>query len=469
MDKNIILGKEAKDKLIAGVNKLADTVKVTMGAQGKLVIIEDINNIAPIVTKDGVTVAKHVDLKCPYENQGATLLKQVSKITVDSAEDGTTTATVLAQALVNQGYNSKKTYRQLQDEYDYSFNLVSKELRKLAKKGKTKDVAKTAANGDMEVAKLVSEAFSKTSLVLSEQSMDSKSSLHFDEGSQIESGAVHEAFKDSVLGESMVIVYDKKLETLGPIVPYLESAVSNNLGVLLILEGYEDKAMYEILYNKGNSNLKIAVIHMPNNTSEFFEDINIATGATPFTDLQDGVIGYVDKAIVGLEKTSFVIKTDNLEAVKQHVSSLNDKKRVANLTTGVCTIKVGGISMAETVEKLDRVDDAIGAVTTSLKGGVVAGGGNALAYLSTVLDLPKEFSEAIRSPRATILENAELEGHQTISYNQGYDVATGEYTDDLIKLGIVDSVEGTISALEAAVSVSKIILQTNALILTINE
>lgn len=468
MDKNILLKKQAKEKLINGVNKLADSVKVTMGAQGKLVIIEDINQIAPIVTKDGVTVANYVDLEDSFENQGAMLMKQASKTTVDEVGDGTTTATVLAQALVNAGISSGKTYRQLQADYDQGLEEVTRELKKLSRKGKTAHVATVAANGDKEVGKLVAEAFKKTTLVLSEQSLDNKTELVFDEGSQIDSGAVHEAFKNTTLDKSMIIVFNGKLKDLTRLRSYLEHAVSNNLGVLLVVDDYEDRAMHEIMYNKTASNLKIGVIHLPLGLDNWLEDINVATGASPFNDIVDGEVGFVDKVIIGVEKTSFVITEERLQAVTEYVATLEDKRRIANLTTGVCTIKVGGISLAESAEKLDRVDDAIGAVSSSFKYGVVAGGGNALAYLSSSLTLSDEFSEAIRAPRKTILDNAELEDHQIVSYNQGYDVATGEYTDDLIKKGIVDSTEGIIRALESAVSVAKIILQTDALILTHN-
>lgn len=469
MDKNIKLGIDAKQKLINGVNKLADTVKVTMGAQGKLVVVEDINNVAPHVTKDGVTVAKFVDLEDQFENQGAMLLRQASKITVDEVGDGTTTATVLAQALVNNGFNSGKKYRELIEEYDKGFQTVSKALTKMSKKGKVKDVAKIAANGDEKIAKIVDEAFKKTSLVLTEQGLDKEDELVFDEGSQIESGVVHEAFRNMDLGESILIIYDKKLESLNPLVPYLEHAVSNNLGVLLAIEDYEDKAMYEVLYNKGTTNLKIGVIHIPSNRDEWYQDIKIATGATPFTDLQDGEVGKLSRAILGVDKTSFVIHEDYTENVKEYVKTLKDNKRIANLTTGVCTIKVGGVSLAEAVERLDRVDDAIGAVTSAMKNGIVPGGGNALAYLAEQLDLSKEFKEALKAPKKTILDNAEIEDNEITEYNKGFDVATGVYKNDLIKAGIVDSTQGIVKALEAAVSVAKIILQTNSLILTINE
>lgn len=468
MDKNILIKNEAKQKLIVGVNKLADAVKVTMGPQGKLVVIEDINNIAPKVTKDGVTVASYVDLEDSFENQGAMILKQASKVTVDEVNDSTTTSTVLAQALVNNGANSGKSYRQLSKEYYEGLEKVKTELIKLSKKGKVKDVAKIAANGDEKIAKLVAKAFSKSKLITTETSVDKNDHLVYDEGSQIDSGVVSQAFKDATLGESLVIIFNKKLTDLREIVGVLEHAVSNNLGVLLVVDEYEDKPMYEIMYNKANSNLNITVIHMPNNREEWFEDIKVATGAVPYTELTEGQPGKVDKVVSNVEKTSFTISKDRLKEVKQYVKTLTDKRRIANLTTGIVTLKIGGVSSAETAERLDRVDDAVGAVSSSYKYGVIPGGGNTLAYLAETLDLSEEFKNALKAPKETILENAEYSDPNKVEFNKGLDVATGIYTEDLIGTGIVDSTEGIIKALESAVSVANIILQTNGLILTIN-
>lgn len=470
MDKNIKLGNE---KIIAGVNKLANTVKVTMGGKGKLVIVEDFNNIAPIVTKDGVTVANYVDLEDSFENQGAMLMKQASKRTVDEVGDSTTTSVVLAQALINEGKSSGKSYRQLQEQYDKGLELVTKEMKKLSKKGSSLNVAKIASNGDMEIAKLVSQAYKKVGLVLSEESVDNKSSLVFEEGCQIESGSVHEAFSKTVLGKSLFIIYNEKLKSLKPIESILESAVADSMGVLLAVDGIEDSALYQILYNVNQGNLKMNVINIPSEKEAWFEDMTVATGARPIDDFTNDIVscvGELSKVVAGGNKTQIVLSEEFEEEVARHVKQLTDKRRIANLGSGVCTIKVGGASNAERVEKLDRVDDAIGAVSSSMKYGVVPGGGSTFAYLSETLDVGTEFKKALLAPREVIYTNAEISVDKLTSvYNQGFDVVSGEYQQDLFKAGIVDSTEGLIKALESAVSVAKIVLQTEGIILTVNK
>lgn len=467
MDKNIKTGKDAREKIITGVNKLADTVKVTMGGQGKLVIIEDINKIQPIVTKDGVTVASHVDLQDPFEMQGVMLMKQVAKKTVDEVGDGTTTSVVLAQSLINEGIKSGKSYRTLQKEYDEGLKYVSQKLKKLSKKGSSLDVAKISANGDVGVAKLVNQAYKKAQLVLSEESSSKESSLIFQDGCQLENGAVHEAFSKGELGESLVVIYNDTLKNLDVLKPILEYAANENKGVLLAIENFEDIALNMLVYNHLNNYIKLAVVRIPFEKEDWFEDMEKATGAMPITEFTSDVFSAVGEVSKVVDSKSFVVTEEQAPILKEHLKTISSK-RAGNFGAGICTIKVGGVSQAEKVEKLDRVDDAIGAVKSSLKLGVVPGGGNALSSFREDANLSEEFRKSLDYPRQVILENAEIEIPKEVIWNKGYDVVSGELKEDLIKAGIVDSTEGLLKALESAISVAKIVLQTNGLILTIN-
>lgn len=450
MDKNIKLQKEARDKIIAGVNKHADTVKVTMGGQGKLVIIQDQQNIAPFVTKDGVTVSNFVDLQDPYEMQGSMLMKQVARETVDYVNDNTTTATVLAQALINEGVASGKTYRQLQQEFDEGLEVTRKTLIKKSKKANLFHVAKIAANGDEQVAKDVITAFEKTTTVLSELTSNKETVIHHEPGYTINSGFVHEAFKNLTLGKSLFIIYNDSLNDLENLLPAFEYAKVNGMSVLIATETYEDAGLNQLVYNyiKGFANL--AVISIPYNKESWFIEMEEVTGAKPITQYTNDImssVGLVEKAVIGPDKTKIV--TENMQG-----------------PDGICTIKVGGGSDAERREKLDRIDDAIGAVSSSFKYGVIPGGGNAIASVEQV---SPEFKKALQYPRQVILENAEIDDSSIKhEYNKGYDVVTGEYKQNLIKAGIVDSTEGILKAIESAVSVAKIVLQTQGVILTIN-
>lgn len=495
MDKNLKINQDARDRVVSGINKLADMVKVTMGPKGQLVIIEDLESGFPIVTKDGVTVSENVDLTDQYESLGVRLVQQGAKKLLEEVGDSTTTTTVLAQALIKEGFASGKSAQDLQDNYTKDFNTISKELLKLSRKAKKTELEKVAtisANGDKEVGKLVAKAFNlvgQNGNVIVEDLYKNEMSLDIQEGFKVESGFMAPHFitdrklKEVHLEKPLVFISDSDISHMQDILPAIEYSLENNKMILFICPSMTDDVLGQLIYNRHHGRFHGCVIRLPEQgprRDDLLEDLVFVTGAQGIMNRENDFdldnFGELDKVVIKGTETFLSIKNSiNVEGLIKELLNTESldpiwiKKRISNLIARVATLKVGGVSDGERKERRDRVDDAVGAVRSSFLNGVIPGGGTTLHYLSH-LDLSPEFKEAIKAPFKTILSNAGMVVPDSfeLSFNEGYNVRSGEFLLDLKSEGILDSTFSVLKALEVAVSISKTVLQTGGLILTRN-
>ena len=503
--KNLSFGKEASDKVFAGIEKLSKAVSSTLGASGKCVLLEDAAG-RPVITKDGVSVADSIILLDPVENMGATLLKEAARKTVREAGDGTTTATVLAHSILKNAYAIKNpNAREIKEGINTAIENVIKYLESVSIKveGNMLDqIATISTNNDPVLGKLVGDAFrsvGNTGIVMMETSSDPDCSLQVVEGVQCNMGLTNSHFitnhknKTAELDNPLVLLIESPVESIRQIQSILEYIIKNNKS-LLIIGDLEQGVLSALAMNKSKGNIKINVINAPTfgiNRKETLDDLALLTGATVINEdlgddldlIQPEYLGTCVKSITSHEETVLHVgetSEEILEIIDDIKKSLLEnnpnyvviklEKRLARLTAKIAIVKVGANSEIELKEKADRIEDAICATKAAIKEGIVPGGGIALLNASYNIDTfsigEEILLDSIKAPFKTILDNAGIEDApiEVISkVGYGLNVITGE-TVNMIKAGIIDPLLVTKSALRNAASVATTILSTDCVI-----
>lgn len=523
MTKEILFGEEGREKLMKGVDKLANAVKSTLGAKGKNVIIGTDFGL-PIITKDGVTVAKSILLPDEIENMGAALVKEVASKTAEVAGDGTTTATVLAQSIISMGIGAiDKRVNQisLKAGIDKATKAVVNHLKEISKpiedESQLVSIASISANNDEEIGQLIAEAVSFVGvdgIVHIEESGTPWTTAEKIDGFKIQQGYIDKHFvigsKDRVELESPVILmYDKKLSTMNELLPILNQIVSEKRSLLIISEDVEGEALKSFIVNNIKGIIKVCCIKTPgyaSNKYDMMNDIAALTGGIYVSEdlgirlehLNLGNLGSANKVIITKDRTVIIggsgekdIIDARIEDIRQMIENPTDhdvkflKHRLANLTNGIAAIKVGGVTEVEVKEKIDRIDDALNATISSMEEGYVAGGG--MAYLNCMSVLQNIFVEnpdeqigvdiitvALKAPFLQIMSNGGADGESYLktfdvsNYGYGFDVKNLE-TKDLLAAGIIDPTKVSRVALENAASIAGTFLTTDCIILNISE
>jgi chaperonin GroEL len=501
--KNLSFGVDAREKVMAGVEKLTNAVKSTLGASGKCVIYEDAMG-RPVITKDGVTVAESVVLYDPVENMGATLIKEAAKNTVKEAGDGTTTATVIAHSLLTLANNKKfaATIRPIKEGILSAKDKVIEYLDKIAievKGSMLENVSAISCNNDKALGKIISQAYSKVGkdgVVLMEESETADTHVDFVEGTQIECGLKSPHFmtdKDkrrAVLDNPYVLIVSSPIPNIRKIQNVLEFVIRKKRS-LLIVAGVEQQPMAALLANKVKGNIKVNIIDLPGfgpTKQDTIEDLAILTGAKIIDEelgddldlIDPEVLGEVKQAVTD-EKNTVIQTIDKENVLKERIKSVENKikkeknpylkkkiqQRLAMLNGEVAIIKVGADSKVEMKEKKDRVEDAIYATKAALQEGIVPGGGVALLDASFAI-IPENdgetiLLEAIKAPYATIIDNAALAYYESGKTGIGIDVVANQQVN-MIDSGIIDPVLVTKTALKNAVSVVNTIFSADCVI-----
>ena len=526
MAKDIKFDIEARDGLKRGVDALANAVKVTLGPKGRNVTISKSFG-GPTVTKDGVTVAKEVELKDPLENMGAQMVKEVASKTNDLAGDGTTTATVLAQAIVKEGLKNVAAGANPMDlkrGIDKAVEAIVADLGKQAKEvgssiEKIKQIASISANNDEVIGELIATAFGKVGkegVITVEEAKGTDTYVDVVEGMQFDRGYLSPYFvtnpeKMNVeLDNPYILLYDKKVSSLKELLPVLEPVAQSGKPLLIIAEDVDGEALSTLVVNKLRGALKIAAVKAPgfgDRRKAMLEDIAILTGGTVIAEesgytLENAtleMLGTAEKVTIDKDNTTLVNGAGNGDMIKNRVNQIKSQmetttsdydreklqERLAKLAGGVAVLYVGAASEVEMKEKKDRVDDALHATRAAVEEGIVAGGGVALLRAKNVLASLKAdnadeatgiqiVSRAVESPLRTIVENAGLEGSVVVAKvaegkgDFGYNAKTDEYVD-MLKAGIIDPKKVTRVALENAASVAGMILTTECALIEIKE
>jgi chaperonin GroEL len=502
--KNLNFGNDARDNVFKGIEKLTQAVSSTLGASGKCVMLED-HTGRPVITKDGVTVADSIILRDPVENMGATLLKEAARKTVQEAGDGTTTATVLAHAILLEAYKvvDKTNSRELKDGINQAVKKVVKYLKSLSVdvKGQMIDqIATISTNNEPKLGKIIADAFravDNTGVVMMETASDGVTSVEVVDGVQYDKGITNSHFitnkatKTAELEKPLVLLLESPVDTIRQIQSVLEYVIKNNKP-LLIIGDLEQGVLSALAMNKMKGNIKVNVINAPTygvNKQQVLQDLSLLTGATIINeDLGDDMemiqvdhLGVCLKSVTSHEDTVLqieeaneeiddVIKTLKKELVKEKNPNkvIKLEKRLAMLSAKIAIVKVGANSEIELKEKTDRVEDAICATKAAIKEGIVPGGGIALLNAANNITAKSigetVLLEAIKAPFKTILENAGVKSVETsMRKGQGYNVVTGKMVN-MIKSGIIDPLLVTKSALQNAASVATTILSTDCVI-----
>lgn len=509
--KDLNFGDSAKDKIIKGVEKLANAVSSTLGASGQCVIYEDARG-NPVITKDGVTVAESVVLFDPVENMGATLIKEAARNTVREAGDGTTTATVLAEALIKEvnkkEYNGKTT-REIKEGINSGLDKVNRYLKENALEiegDMLQNVSAISCNNDLALGKIISEAYEKVGkdgVVLMESSDTENTYVELVDGVQIESGLTSPHFitdtekQRSILENPLVLIVGSEIPNVRKIQNILEFAIKNNRS-LLIVAPVSQQVKSALLMNKVKGNIKVNIVDLPGfgpTKRDTVEDLAILTGATVVNeelgDDLDGVsldiLGEVEKAVTDDKNTVLTtLETIDVSERIEEVTKLKDKekdgflkrfleKRLTMLSGSVAIVRVGADSKVELKEKKDRIEDAIYATKAALKEGIVPGGGIALLNASQYIT-PDNVGEtillnAIKAPFETIIRNAGIEDYDEPNVKgNGIDVISGGGVD-MVSHGIIDPLLVTKTALKNAISVVSTIISANCVIsnIRVNE
>jgi len=524
MAKDIKFNLEARDGIKRGVDALADAVKVTLGPKGRNVIISKSFG-APVVTKDGVSVAKEIELKDAHENMGAQMVKEVASKTNDLAGDGTTTATVLAQAIVKEGLKNVAAGAnpmELKKGIDKSVEAITKFLEEQAEavgdsSDKIKQVASISANNDDHIGELIAEAFGKVGkegVITVEEAKGTETYVDVVEGMQFDRGYLSPYFvtdSEKMVAElesPQILIVDKKITAMKDLLPILEPAAQSGKPLLIIAEDIEGEALATLVVNKLRGSLKIAAVKAPgfgDRRKAMLEDIAILTGGTVISEergftLENATIdmlGQAENITIDKDNTTIVNGAGDKDNIKNRVNQIKSQiesttsdydkeklqERLAKLAGGVAVLYVGAASEVEMKEKKDRVDDALHATRAAVEEGIVAGGGVALvrsieALKSLKAATPDEetgiqlVAKAIEAPMRTIVENAGGEGSVVINKvregDKGYDAKTGTYVN-MFEAGIIDPKKVTRVALENAASVSGMILTTECALIDLPE
>ena len=519
--KEVRFGADARARMLRGVDILADAVKVTLGPKGRNVVI-DKSFGAPRITKDGVTVAKEIELADKFENMGAQMVREVASKTNDTAGDGTTTATVLAQAIVREGAKSVAAGMNPMDlkrGIDKAVAAIVDELKKRAKKittqAETAQVGTISANGESEIGKMISEAMQKVGnegVITVEEAKGIQTELDVVEGMQFDRGYVSPYFITNAekmvvdMDQPYILIHEKKLSGLQPMLPLLESIVQSGRPLLIIAEDVEGEALATLVVNKLRGGLKIAAVKAPgfgDRRKAMLEDLAILTGGQVISDdlgikletVTLAMLGTAKKVLIEKENTTIINgagkKADITGRVNQIRAQIEDttsdydreklQERLAKLAGGVAVIRVGGSSEIEVKERKDRVDDALHATRAAVEEGIVPGGGVALARASLVLAKLKAENDdqrvgidivrrAVLAPMRQIAQNAGEDGAvisgkvlEKDEYNWGFDAQSGTYTN-MVKSGIIDPTKVVRAALQNAASVASLLITTEAMI-----
>ncbi|MGR0187039.1 chaperonin GroEL [Azospirillum aestuarii] len=519
--KDVKFSAEARDRILRGVDTLANAVKVTLGPKGRNVVIEKSFG-APRITKDGVSVAKEIELADRFENLGAQLVREVASKTADLAGDGTTTATVLAQAIVREGAKAVAAGLNpldLKRGIDRAVAAVIADIRARAKTISTNDevaqVGTISANGESAIGAIIAEAVAKVGndgVITVEEAKSLETELNVVEGLQFDRGYLSPYFVTNAeklvadLDNPFILIHDKKLSSLQPLLPVLEAVVQSSRPLLIIAEDVEGEALATLVVNKLRGGLKIAAVKAPgfgDRRKAILEDIAILTNGQVISEdigaklenvsLAD--LGTAKRVVIAKDETTVIDGAGGREAIDARIAQIRAQidettsdydreklqERLAKLSGGVAVIRVGGSTEVEVKERKDRVDDAVHATRAAIAEGIVPGGGVTLLYAGRAIDavVPVNDDErvgidivrrALQAPVRQIAENAGadgsvivgklLEGNDTAF---GYDAQTGAFTD-LLKAGIIDPAKVVRIALQDAASVAGLLITTEALI-----
>ncbi len=521
MAKNVIFGEDARKALQAGVDKLADAVKVTLGPKGRNVVLEKQYG-SPLITNDGVTIAKEIELEDPFENMGAQLVKEVSVKTNDAAGDGTTTATVLAQALIKEGMknvaagaNPMVVKKGIKNAVDTAIDTVVNNSKKVSGSDDIARVA-TISSGDEVIGKLIAEAMSKVTadgVITVEESKTAETYSEVVEGMQFDRGyitpymATDSDKMEAVLDDALILITDKKISNIQEILPLLEQIVQAGKKLLIIAEDVEGEALSTLIVNKLRGTFTCVAVKAPgfgDRRKEMLRDIAILTGGEVISEelgleLKETTmeqLGRARQVKVTKENTIIVDGAGDSTAIKDRIGQIRNElanttsdfdkeklqERLAKLAGGVAVIKVGAATEIEMKDKKLRIEDALSATKAAVEEGIVAGGGvaliNAIPAVKALLDTVEGDEKtgvsivlkALEAPIRQIAFNSGLEGSVIIDkivnsgkVNYGFDAYKEQYTD-MLEAGIVDPTKVTRSALENAASVAAMVLTTESLV-----
>ena len=521
MAKQILFEQDGRDKLKAGVDKLANAVKVTLGPKGRNVLI-DKKFGAPHITKDGVTVAKEIELEDPIENMGAQLTKEVASKTADQAGDGTTTATVLAQAIVGPGLKSLASGANPMDlkrGIDKAVTAVVEHLKSISEKvgsdsSKIEQIATISANNDNEIGKLIADAMAKVTtegVITVEEAKGTSTEVKIVEGMQFDRGYLSPYFvtnsesMEAELENPFILITDKKISNLQELLPVLEKTAQTGRPLLIIAEDVESNALATLVVNKLRGTLKIAAVKAPgfgDRRKAMLKDIAILTGGIVVSEEEGYKLENADLSYLGTtekvtidkdnttivngagDKNEIVARVNEIKAQIEKTTSDYDREklqeRLAKLSGGVAVLYVGAPTEVEMKEKKDRVDDALHATRAAVQEGIIVGGGSALIRAQVALEKLKGVNDdettgiaivrrAIEEPLRQIAENAGVEGSIVVlkvkegKGDFGYNARTDVY-EDLKKAGVIDPAKVTRIALENAASIASMLLTTEAVI-----
>lgn len=491
----MLKGKDAREALTRGVNKVADAVKVSAGGEGKTALIENVVGYAPHPTKDGVTIAESISLEDSYEELGCKMIKEAAKKTLDEEADGTTTTTILAQYLINTGLSSSKSHIQLREELDEGYLVVEKQLKENSTTITTRDqkvqVASVSANNDKELGELVADVFERVgveSVVTVVEGNTTDTFVEYVEGFEMNRGMLFPHFSTDMqkytctLENARILLFNGEIKTVQDIKKQVEQCVDNNESLLIVCNGCESTVVGELVDLKNRGILQVCVVISPEygeKRVKVLEDISFVTGASIYeTSVQEKIyLGSVKRVVASMSKTVLMPYDENGE-VDERVEYVKKQKefdsetldlsfydnRIANLKSAVAKITVGGSNNMDIKEKKDRVEDAVGALRSALKGGFVPGGGSALYFIGQE-NKDNIIFEAIKEPMKCILKNADIEEKTLNYFGQGIDVLARKEVN-MIEAGIIDSTNVQLTALRNAIAVAKTVFQTEVLILT---
>jgi chaperonin GroEL len=520
MAKEIQYGSEARAKLKKGVDQLAQSVKVTLGPKGRNVVIEKKFG-APTITKDGVTVAKEVELEDAVENMGAQMVKEVASKTSDDAGDGTTTATVLAQSIFNEGLKlvtAGANATEIKRGIDEAVKTVVEELKKLSRpiEGKTEiaQVGAISANNDIAIGELIADAMEKVGkdgVITVEEARSTETTLEVVEGMQFDRGYLSPYFvtdpdnMEVVLEDAMILIHDKKISAMKDLLPILEKSAQTGNPLLLVAEDIEGEALATLVVNKLRGTLKVAAVKAPgfgDRRKAMLEDIAVLTGGRVISEetgfkLESAVLGDLGQAkriVIDKDNTTIVEGAGKTEEIKGRIGQIRKQidntssdydreklqERLAKLAGGVAVLKIGAATEIEMKEKKARVEDALHATRAAVEEGVIPGGGVTLLRSLPALEKMKLEGDmqlgvdimrrALEEPIRQIVFNAGLEGAVIVqkvkesATNFGFDAAAEKYVEDMIRAGIIDPTKVTRTALENASSVAGLLLMTEAVV-----
>jgi len=519
--KEVKFNTDARDRMLKGVNILANAVKVTLGPKGRNVVLEKSFG-APRITKDGVSVAKEIELEDKFENMGAQMVKEVASRTNDEAGDGTTTATVLAQAIVREGMksvaagmNPMDLKRGVDSAVAKVIDSIKASARPVADSDEVAQVGTISANGEAQIGRMIADAMQKVGndgVITVEENKGLETDVDVVEGMQFDRGYLSPYFvtnPDKMVAElddCLILLHEKKLSSLQPMVPLLESVIQSQKPLLIIAEDVEGEALATLVVNKLRGGLKIAAVKAPgfgDRRKAMLQDIAILTGGQVISEdlgmklesVTLDMLGSAKKVMIKKDDTTIVDGAGDKAEIEARVSQIRQQieetssdydkeklqERVAKLAGGVAVIKVGGMSEVEVKERKDRVDDALNATRAAVQEGIVVGGGVALVQGAKALDgLSGENADqdagiaivrrALEAPLRQIAENAGVDGsvvagkiRESKDVKFGFNAQTEEY-GDMFKFGVIDPAKVVRTALEDAASVAGLLITTEAMV-----